>query len=250
MSNPAPTPAGWYPDPWDPRAQRYWDGAQWTQHTAPAAAQQPAPQQPAAPQQTGYGYGYAAPGTAAGSAYATYGARPQRARVADETPVYGPFIWVVALLPLVGAIMIWFIHIDVHPLVEFARQMQAYDDAGGVGPLPELHIGQIFGAGYWVAILLSPLVWVAGVVFSYLDWARLNSVGVERPFHWAWAFLTPLVYVIGRSVIVRRVAAPRGLVPIWVLLAVYAVGIVSSSIWSAIFSSDLMSRLNTIVSNT
>ena len=129
-------------------------------------------------------------------------------------------------------------------------QMQAYDDAGGVGPLPALHIGQIFGAGYWVAVVLSPLVWIAGIVFSYLDWARLNAVGVERPFHWAWAFLTPLVYVIGRSVIVRRVAAPRGLVPIWVLLAVYAAGIVSSSIWSAIFSSDLMSQLNTIVSNT
>lgn len=34
-------PAGWYPDPQDPRGQRYWDGAAWTEHTAagaPAAA--------------------------------------------------------------------------------------------------------------------------------------------------------------------------------------------------------------------
>ncbi len=27
-------PAGWYPDPHDPSGQRYWDGAQWTEHAA------------------------------------------------------------------------------------------------------------------------------------------------------------------------------------------------------------------------
>jgi len=33
---PPPMPAGWYPDPHDPRrGQRYWDGAQWTEHFAP-----------------------------------------------------------------------------------------------------------------------------------------------------------------------------------------------------------------------
>ena len=28
------TQAGWYPDPWDHRKQRYWDGRTWTAHTA------------------------------------------------------------------------------------------------------------------------------------------------------------------------------------------------------------------------
>jgi Protein of unknown function (DUF2510) len=32
------TPAGWYPDPEDAAQQRYWDGAQWTEHVAPATA--------------------------------------------------------------------------------------------------------------------------------------------------------------------------------------------------------------------
>ena len=27
-------PAGWYPDPSNPSGQRYWDGAQWTEHAA------------------------------------------------------------------------------------------------------------------------------------------------------------------------------------------------------------------------
>ncbi|MGX1703215.1 Ltp family lipoprotein [Microbacterium sp. NPDC055357] len=34
---PLTPPAGWYPDPQDPAAQRYWDGAQWTTHTAGTA---------------------------------------------------------------------------------------------------------------------------------------------------------------------------------------------------------------------
>ncbi|MFB2555863.1 transglutaminase domain-containing protein [Herbiconiux liangxiaofengii] len=31
------TIAGWYPDPWDSQRQRYWDGAQWTEHVYPGA---------------------------------------------------------------------------------------------------------------------------------------------------------------------------------------------------------------------
>src|SRR4051812_41837101 len=36
------TPAGWYTDPNNPQAQRYWDGAQWTSQSAPAAVPVPA----------------------------------------------------------------------------------------------------------------------------------------------------------------------------------------------------------------
>jgi hypothetical protein len=35
---PPSTPAGWYPDPYDARLQRYWDGTTWTEHTAPLIA--------------------------------------------------------------------------------------------------------------------------------------------------------------------------------------------------------------------
>jgi Protein of unknown function (DUF2510) len=31
---PALPPPGWHPDPWGQAAQRYWDGAAWTHHTA------------------------------------------------------------------------------------------------------------------------------------------------------------------------------------------------------------------------
>ncbi|MFF8731395.1 phospholipid scramblase-related protein [Streptomyces sp. NPDC015171] len=60
MTTQSNTPAGWYPDPHGAAQTRYWDGAQWTEHTNPAqqtagqAPQQQVPAQQAAfPQQAG-----------------------------------------------------------------------------------------------------------------------------------------------------------------------------------------------------
>jgi uncharacterized RDD family membrane protein YckC len=68
------TPPGWYPDPDAGGGQRWWDGQQWTEHSAPGAA--PAPAQYAGPQTGGYappppGFqpgGYAQPQAAYGPA--------------------------------------------------------------------------------------------------------------------------------------------------------------------------------------
>ncbi|MEV5146559.1 phospholipid scramblase-related protein [Streptomyces sp. NPDC052727] len=54
MTTQSNTPAGWYPDPHGAaQTLRYWDGAQWTEHTNPAqqGAGQVPPQQAAFPQQ-------------------------------------------------------------------------------------------------------------------------------------------------------------------------------------------------------
>jgi hypothetical protein len=44
-----PPPAGWFPDPYNPRQQRWWDGTGWTEHYQPVPVPQPAPQQAPAP---------------------------------------------------------------------------------------------------------------------------------------------------------------------------------------------------------
>jgi type VI protein secretion system component VasF len=52
--------------------------------------------------------------------------------------------------------------------------------------------------------------------------------------------LSGLVYVIGRSVIVRRVAPGRGLVPIWVSVGVFVVGLVVALVWTSLLVSDMV----------
>lgn len=93
-TNTPSTPAGWYPSD-QPGQLRYWDGAQWTEHYQPAAAEAPAqaaaqvPQIPQAPQpvsQSPYGqapaYGQAAPYVQAPHDQTPYGQTPPYAQSA------------------------------------------------------------------------------------------------------------------------------------------------------------------------
>jgi len=66
-------PAAWYPDPQDPAAQRWWDGARWTEHTAPGPAAAP----PGAQHAAGEQYAAGDP-QAAGPQWAEEPARPAR----------------------------------------------------------------------------------------------------------------------------------------------------------------------------
>jgi Protein of unknown function (DUF2510) len=59
------TPPGWYPDPQGAPISRWWDGAQWTEHTQGGYAVQPAVKAP------------------------------------EGTAPYTPFIWIAALLPII-----------------------------------------------------------------------------------------------------------------------------------------------------
>lgn len=61
-----PTPAGWYPDPEQAGQQRYWDGAQWTEHRAPLAPTYQPPSYPDPAQDAKQAY--QAPGHSPGQA--------------------------------------------------------------------------------------------------------------------------------------------------------------------------------------
>lgn len=74
--------------------------------------------------------------------------------------------------------------------------------------------------GELAAQVLGYVVYGLAVFFAYRDHRALRERGVPDPFHWAWAFLTP-VYPIGRSVVVvRRIG--RGWAPLWATVAALA----------------------------
>lgn len=165
---------GWYAETEGSTRQRWWDGTRWTEHVQDPASN-------------------------------VYGA-VARPAVDATTPVYGPLIWLITLLPLITL-----------PVL-LAWDTKAYMLASMSGEL-------VLDGGYIALQLISWPLYAGTVVCAYFDYRRLGVLGYTRPFHWAWSFLSTAVYVIGRSVVVKKQAG-RGFAPIWVMIAVFVVEVV------------------------
>lgn len=204
-------PPGWYDDPAGSAQLRWWDGAQWTEHLRANAGVDAGASAAGAPV-------VAAPVASAAPAYAA-GVMPPVAppKVAAGTPVYNGFIWAIVLLPLLTIIALGFFDMRGYML----RSMPV----GGNTPSSMASMSMLFDPMYLLIMVLGWAIYAGTVVLAYFDWRALGRAGFVAPFHWAWAFLSGTVYVIGRSVIVRR-RSGRGLAPIWVLIGVVIVGVI------------------------
>ncbi|MES2092693.1 MAG: DUF2510 domain-containing protein [Actinomycetota bacterium] len=180
------TPAGWYPDHTGAPQLRWWNGSAWTDSVRTPIVE---------PVSTGSG-AYAAP----------YSLNPAPAAVPPGTPVYNTFIWILALLPILG-------------IVSLLTRNSSSLVASSTDPLALYR-----DPAYLASLGISFLIYGGSVILAYFDRRRLLRDGYDRPFHWAWTFLSGAVYLIGRSIIVRR-RSGRGLAPLWVwsALTVFAV---------------------------
>lgn len=132
-------------------------------------------------------------------------------RVDPSTPLYTPWIWLIVLLPLVSILMLVFWDMDAY----MASSISSTRDP----------LAQYSDPGYLLIQGSSWLFYALSVLFAFLDRRVLLQRGFDRPFHWAWTFLGSAVYIIGRSVIVRR-RSGRGLLPIWVAIGVFVVTLI------------------------
>ncbi|HJV98473.1 MAG TPA: DUF2510 domain-containing protein [Arthrobacter sp.] len=204
-------PPGWYPDPAGTGRFRWWDGSTWTDQFS-------TPQVPGT-------YGGQAPGTYGSAPYA-----PQRPLISSGTPVYNPLIWIMTLMPLLTILVLLFWNPNFRVIYIGSEQNPTVDPSS------------IFTPAYFLLIFSGFLTYAATVLLAYFDSERLKRDGVVRPFHWAWSFLSGAVYVIGRSVIVGKVAPGRGLAPIWVLIGVVFLSFVVTTMkMSALMSSMIES---------
>ncbi|MEV7693294.1 DUF2510 domain-containing protein [Microbacterium sp. NPDC089189] len=214
-------PAGWYPDPTDPARQRWWDGAGWGA-LAPKPDGAPAPQP------------YGAPAPAA----------PIRATNQDVRTGTA-WIWVLVFLPLLTLPALF--------LIDWRTFIDAYVSwiaAMSLAPSAEMATGYVPFFVNWMLSLLgvTAIGWIAygvAVVVAWLDSRELARRGLDHPFPWPWAFLSPAVYVIGRTVVVRR-RTGAGLAPLWAWIGVQVVVVVSTFVFVAVIidiALDAFSRL-------
>jgi hypothetical protein len=217
-SNTGPSvPPGWYPDPSGTGRLRWWDGTNWTsQYSTPYLP----PVQAAGP--------------AGGAPYPATPYIPERPQISSETPVYNPLIWIITLLPLLPVILLLLWNPELR-FISIGRQ-----DTPAVDPL------SIFTPVYFLLVFSGFLTYAASVLLAYFDSERLKRDGVVRPFHWAWSFINSAVYVIGRSVIVHKVAPGRGLVPVWATIGVFVLSSVVSTVKISALVSSVMSSVMSI----
>lgn len=212
---------GWYPDPSGEHGQRWWDGRVWTEHVTPTASGSAAS---------------GSAGAASGDSAPRYYAIPERRAIAADAPVYGIWIWLVTFLPLVPVGMLFLLQPTVVVRVQAPGTNLAVLDP----------IALLGGPMFFVDLAVSWILWAAIIVFSWLDHRDLLRIGVERPFHWAWSFVGSIVYVIGRSIIVRKVAAGRGFAPVWWSIAVFALSIVLPLIWALMLVTTMFQSANQV----
>lgn len=133
---------------------------------------------------------------------AEWALRAPRPYLAAHAPLYNAFIWLIVSSPLLQEIA-QLILTSVLPALPGWASYEA----------PWYFYVFVMGCGF--------LFYAGNVVLARFDRERLKRAGLVRPFHWAWTFLGPLVYVIGRAVIIHKAAPGKGLTPIWILAAVW-----------------------------
>lgn len=201
-------PAGWYPEPSGAEGQRWWDGTRWTEYATPLAA----PPQPA-------------------GQYAPYdGGLPPR--VPAGTPVDTAWIWLIVAIPLLAMIPFFFWDLEGSMVASMAD------------PDPAAQLRMYLDPMYLTGVVLGWLLYGVSVWFAYLDRVALERLGYARRFHWAWAFLSSLVYVIGRSVVVKRQAG-HGTAPMWVAIALNVAVIIATFVWIGVVTANVMSAVMT-----
>jgi hypothetical protein len=138
------------------------------------------------------------------------------------------WIWLIVALPVLPTLLLLF----VPWRSMFDIDMTSPNPYAGMSGSYEL----FFSPFYWGAVAAGYLVYGLSVFFAYRDVKELSARGVPRPFHWAFAFISGLVYTIGRSVVVVR-RTGKGHAPIWAEVGVIVFSIVVMGvIFAAMFS--------------
>lgn len=238
-------PAGWHVDPTAVDQLRWWTGAHWSDHTAPLPQALPSAEKAADELGVAGVTTESAPPQREISETGSASPMPEydwdRESLHRDAAVNEPAeipepeewrnlpsrwnttsVWMIALVPIVTAAAVWAALI-------------------------------LFNIGGWSwripAALALPYLWV--VVFAKRDVKRLRRFGHRHTASAAWAVLTAPVYLIARSIVMRRYAGIRS-APIWIWLTsatiVAAASLVLWLSYAAMFMPQLVSSIEQSIS--
>ncbi|NYF11093.1 lysylphosphatidylglycerol synthetase-like protein (DUF2156 family) [Leifsonia sp. AK011] len=207
MTNPTTpsVPAGWYPDPAGSGRQRWWDGAQWTEHFQEAYTP-----------------------TAAGGALAA----------PEGTKAYNVWIWLVVLLPYVTLPFLF--GIDFSGMFS----AQNLEDQGamlraelGLFTSPA-YIGLVVGG------LISTVLVIFFAYKDWRELQRAGvPQPFHWAFVFLNLVIGP-VYAIGRAVIVKR-RTGHGSAVLWVTIGLIVLSIIIGVVWSVTLVAQMMATMTT-----
>jgi hypothetical protein len=130
---------------------------------------------------------------------------------AAGTPAYNVHIGVILALLVVSTLSLFLINIEQQILASVDEQV-----SGVVAPAD---FGLILNQ------LLGFLIYGLSVLFAFFDWREIKRSGVTQPFHWAWSFLSILVYLFGRGIVMKR-RVGSGLATMWAAIAYIVITII------------------------
>jgi hypothetical protein len=204
--------AGWYPDPQDAGAWRWWSGTGWTNDVAPrpGAVQAPADEAPRRSADWGWdntpvlaagGAATLAPERAVGPSAPSKAPRAAKAaRPAPAARATTLWIWLLAFSPIIYGTIVGALRVYALPL--FAGQGTDTLMIAGIGTL----------------LLPLVLLWI----FADLDGRALRKRGFDAPSVLWMLLLPPVAYFVRRGVTVKR-GGGRSFAPQLTLFIVYAV---------------------------
>ncbi len=143
-----------------------------------------------------------------------------------------PWVWLLATLPWLLSSTIFFF--DVAAVLDALW----VDDVAGALSHVTLHVG---------LLVASTLVSIAiALVLARADARHLGRLGVVRPFPWGFAAIAAIVYLIGRTVVLRGVARPT-IAPLVVSAVLYAAYYIAFGIWASVSVADALQSLASAV---
>ncbi|MBB2974707.1 hypothetical protein FHX49_000248 [Microbacterium endophyticum] len=149
-----------------------------------------------------------------------------------------PWIWLIILLPIIPSVLVMFV-----PWGDMFNVDYLYNNDPMA--MNRAMLGLYLSPAYLLSIGLGWVIFGLNVFFAYRDFANLRAMGVPKPFHWAWQFLSP-VYVIGRSVVVIR-RTGRGAAPLWALGGTLVIGLLLAGVIIAVMLSGMGDMMGEIM---